>query len=100
MEYVWVVKKNADFTEGRGPMRLHKIFAHESDARHWIMDQQGIYGSKQGVSSVGSNNYNGYSIEKFYVIPDIQELERAAERKKEIAAQIKELQEEFDALKV
>ena len=62
---VFVVLKNADFTEGRGPMLFHKVFATKKAAHDYIMDQEGIYGSKQGVSSYG---YNGYNIREVDVI--------------------------------
>lgn len=67
---VYVVLKNSDFTEGRGPMRFHKIFHNELDAHRYIMTQKGIYGSPQGYSQhFGTNvhggayvslSYNGY----------------------------------------
>lgn len=53
----WLVKKNADFTEGRGPMHFHKLFYHIEDAFNYIMKQDGVYGSVQRT-----NNYSGISI--------------------------------------
>jgi hypothetical protein len=55
--HVVIVTKNADFTEGRGPMNFHKVFWYLSDAIDYIMTQAGIYGSTQGAS-----NYAGVSI--------------------------------------
>lgn len=54
---VWAVMKNADFTEGRGPMHLHKLYKNFDDAVSYVMGQSGIYGSTQGV-----HNYPGISI--------------------------------------
>lgn len=78
MNTVAIVTKNSDFTEGRGPMVFHKVFRSLQDAHDYVMQQSGIYGSKQKFScyfgcSVGksvdlsqmlyaSMNYNGYSI--------------------------------------
>ena len=69
---VFVVLKNADFNEGRGPMLLHKMFASYKDALEYIAKQQGVYGSKQyknimyGIDIYGKGycieSFNGYSI--------------------------------------
>lgn len=53
----WLVLKNGDFTEGRGPMHFHKLFHDLKDAFNYIMKQDGIYGSGQRT-----NNYSGVSI--------------------------------------
>lgn len=70
---VAVVTRNDDFTEGRGPMRVHKVFKNPNDAHHYVMKQGGIYGSPQrcqlsfGVNVngelYGSIDYNGYDID-------------------------------------
>lgn len=68
MKKVYVVNKNADFTEGRGPMLLHRVFSTFSKAEDYIMAQEGIFGSAQrkgGQSRLfGSTftHYNGYQI--------------------------------------
>lgn len=72
-KYVVAVLKNADFIEGRGPMVLDKIFDTHTRAHEYIMNQDGIYGSKQGISANAGVNvhgeayaynlYNGYEIE-------------------------------------
>lgn len=71
-KYVFVVLKNADFTEGRGPMRLHKIFKTLDNAISYILAQNGVYGSKQYMAiqyGVNINKepflytyFNGYDI--------------------------------------
>jgi hypothetical protein len=55
--YVVVVTKNADFTEGRGPMVFDKVFTGVDSAVEYIKNQSGIYGSQQG-----SSNYSGVNI--------------------------------------
>jgi hypothetical protein len=70
---VYVVLKNRDFTEGRGPMCLHKVFKNIFDAEEYISQQKGIYGSEQNrYINVGTNinnkvyasvYHNGYDIE-------------------------------------
>lgn len=71
-DYMAVVLKNADFTEGNGPMVFHKLFKYPEDAHDYVMSQEGIYGSEQyhqisyGINSVGElyhiQFYNGYNI--------------------------------------
>ena len=101
MENVWIVKKNADFIEGRGPMMMHLIFSKFDDAHKWVMAQSGIYGSQQRQergSGSGRWDYNGYSITKYKVYDSADSLLEAKERKKEIENQIKDLKEELGSL--
>lgn len=74
MEKVFVVLKNADFTEGRGPMLLHAIFSKFKDAEDYILAQPGIMGSPQNIQEnaylLGDTltwSYNGYKIEQWKV---------------------------------
>jgi len=72
---IFLVLKNADFTEGRGPMIPIKAFNQGNKAHEFIMQQSGIYGSTQKLKiSFGVNihgglysiiNYNGYEIKEF-----------------------------------
>lgn len=74
---VWCVMKNADFTEGRGPMQLHKIFKDIHDAVNYILSQEGIYGSRQycrfnhGINVEGMlyayHSFNGYDLKPMIV---------------------------------
>lgn len=71
----FIVMKNTDFTEGRGPMRPHAFYRRHHNAHNFVMRQQGIYGSAQycnvrfGLNvygdTYGSRNYNGYDIIPF-----------------------------------
>lgn len=71
-DVVWLVMKNADFTEGRGPMSPHRLYLMWSHAVAYVLAQDGIYGSRQGIEtyagvSVNGNAYcvsgfNGYDI--------------------------------------
>lgn len=71
----WVISKNVDFTEGRGPMVFHAAYQNFDDAVEYIMEQDGIYGSRQGADnfpgiSVKGNAYvvsgfNGYDLKPF-----------------------------------
>ncbi|QIG73783.1 hypothetical protein PP935_gp008 [Rhizobium phage RHph_N34] len=56
---VFAVLKNADFTEGRGPMLLDKIFKDYIDADEYVMGQIGIYGSKQYRNPYAGINIDG-----------------------------------------
>lgn len=74
----FLVMKNADFTEGRGPMDPHKAFRSYDDAYNYIMSQAGVYGSPQRQSIryglnvynqfYGSVDFNGYSIKTLEVL--------------------------------
>lgn len=64
---VYVILKNSDFTEGRGPMVLHKIKKTEKSAVDYVMSQEGIFGSKQEesryiFSTENIRYFNGYDI--------------------------------------
>lgn len=77
-DVVWVVMKNSDFTEGRGPMRVHRIFYYLYEAVDFVLSQDGIYGSKQsirnycGISVSGKpfviSSFNGFEINPHQVI--------------------------------
>lgn len=58
MTTVAIVLKNADFTEGRGPMVFDKVFDTVEHAEAYIATQPGIYGSKQGKGAYGWNGYD------------------------------------------
>lgn len=63
---VYVVLKNSDFNEGRGPMRFYKVFEKFEDAEKHVMKQSGIFGSEQykyeDLSKNDRSVYNGYEI--------------------------------------
>lgn len=71
-EFVALVLRNGDFTEGNGPMIPEKIFKNPDHAHGYVMCNDGIYGSNQyrqifyGVSIKGTLycfiSYNGYKI--------------------------------------
>lgn len=78
-ESCFVVLKNSDFTEGRGPMVVDKIFKSIVSAEEYVSAQSGIYGSKQyrsthfGVNINGVfyaiTSHNGYEIKKLDILP-------------------------------
>ena len=73
----YLVLRNADFTEGRGPMIPIEVFRNANEAHNFIMAKQGIYGSPQnhsisfGVSVKGNLycmiNYNGFDIKEIII---------------------------------
>ena len=75
--HVWVITKNQDFTEGRGPMLTHRICKNLQDAIDYIFCQPGIYGSEQRLSNYSGINikgtpyfyssFNGYDLIPFKV---------------------------------
>jgi hypothetical protein len=98
MTDVYLILKNADFTEGRGPMLTHMIVDSFETAHDYIMKQSGIYGSSQGenLSFRGTNYryYNGYEVKKLPVmtLKDIM-------HKNEIEHEIKILENKIKELK-
>lgn len=72
-EHVAAVLRNADFTEGRGPMLLDKVFSDLPAAERYIAGNEGIYGSPQrrelylGINITSTLfarlHWNGYTIE-------------------------------------
>lgn len=78
MEKVYIVMKNADFTEGRGPMLLHSLWEDGEDAIGYIQKQQGIFGSIQKVERNKYGKYaycNGYEIQEKFVISKGSDIE-------------------------
>lgn len=65
MTQVFIVTKNTDFIEGRGPMIFNRVFDTFEAAEFYVLNQYGISGSKQGPSGYGTETiitYNGYDI--------------------------------------
>lgn len=56
-DVIFLVNRNSDFTEGRGPMIFDSAFKNIDDAVEYILGKQGL-GSKQSAQ-----NYPGISIE-------------------------------------
>ena len=56
---IFMVEKNSDFTEGRGPMRFDSAYYTFDDAVEYILRQDGIYGTPQGVSNRPGINIHG-----------------------------------------
>ena len=62
---VTVILRNADFTEGRGPMMLHAIYDNLEAARTYIRSQKGIYRSPQYAEPKvygNTESWNGFNI--------------------------------------
>lgn len=105
---IYVVLKNADFTEGRGPMLYHAVFRNKEHAVNYIMDQDGIFGSTQNSTPSSRTNaagtmheyYNGYTLLTTPVIENYDS-SKVAETEillKEKQEQIKKLTDEMNAL--
>ncbi len=77
-KYCFVVLKNSDFTEGRGPMKLDCVFVSKTEAEKYVASQSGIYGSEQyREENIGNDiygtmyysiYYNGYDIKKMEIL--------------------------------
>lgn len=103
---VYVVLINADFTEGRGPMKFHKVFDTLDTARTYVMSQKGIFGSDQKehhYSWTGKDkwSFNGYEIHLAPLLTSQdaslinerrQQIEKLKEQQITIEKQIKDLE--------
>lgn len=100
MQRVYIVLKNADFTEGRGPMLYDRTFKSESLANEYIMSKKGIFGSKQEYypkySSPIRAVYNGYDMILAEVLESLISPEELKDLKKE-KAQLEQRIAEIDA---
>lgn len=98
MQTIAIVKKNADFTEGTGPMLFHKAFTTFEIAHKYIMAQPGIYGSSQynNPNRTGTNYwYNGYSID---IVP-LEDSIISKEDMKELEKELKEITQRQEQIK-
>ncbi len=75
LEQVFIILKNSDFTEGRGPMLFDRVFDTFFAADQYVMGQSGIFGSEQcrderTVLDAKSSRwpYNGFYIQEANVL--------------------------------
>jgi hypothetical protein len=80
---VFIVEKCSNFTDGNGPMFVHRIFENLEDARNYIMQCDGIFGSEQCMhrsrrldNGLLRETWNGYDISEYDVIPKQPEPEK------------------------
>lgn len=90
---VYIVKKNNDFTEGRGPMLVDKIFANQADAHNYVNDQ----GSPYGDDPIKGG---WYSINPIEVVQeyDPELVHKMREKIESLQAEKKEIEKELKAL--
>lgn len=64
MKLVYIVMRNADQQEGRGPMLVHSVYGKLKKAQEFVEAQPGIYGSKQRLEYADDEtwSYNGWAI--------------------------------------
>ena len=80
MTKIAIVTKNADFTEGRGPMIFHRAYDSYDASVAYIQTQRGIYGSEQYKTATAMNldnsHFNGYAVEMVELLsgPTMKEL--------------------------
>lgn len=65
----YIVNKNADFQEGRGPMYFLAAYRSKAKALSFILGKEGIFGSRQITTphttkdgNVLIESYNGYDL--------------------------------------
>ena len=80
---IYIVEKRSNFIDGYGPMNIHRVFENLEDARNYIMECDGIFGSEQHMSDSYKNKegllretWNGYNIAEWDVIPKQPEHEK------------------------
>lgn len=105
MKKIYVVLRNADFTEGRGPMLFHAAFTSGEEAIKYVANQFGIFGSAQHVERNKYNHYayaNGYQIDEVVLHDNaeaIEENERRIAKDKALAKLTKEEQQLLGLIK-
>lgn len=79
---IYIVEKCSNFTDGYGPMNIHRVFENLEDARNYIMECDGIFGSEQHREDTYKKDgllretWNGYNIAEWDVIPKQPEPEK------------------------
>lgn len=91
---VYVVLKNADFTEGRGPMVFNKIFANQEDAKQYAFDNLNPYGNPDPIRQGFAQIVPAQVVEAY----DHELVTKKKEEKKRLQDQIKELNKQLDAI--
>ena len=99
MQKVYIIQRNADFTEGRGPMLYDRTFNSLELAEEFIMSKKGIMGTPQKYSPSYSypsiyREYNGYRIIIAEVLDSLisqEELELLKLEKQELEQRIAEI---------
>lgn len=80
---VWLVYKNSDTTEGRGPMVLDCIFHYRADAAAYIDQKPGIMGRKGKWSE---EEYGDLQIKEMDVFESFSNMEEIVKAKSKAAA--------------
>lgn len=84
MEKIYIVFKNADFVEGRGPMQFHMAFSDGEEAIKYVKVKPGIF----GLQKVERNKYglfacaNGYEINEVYLYDTVSSYEEIQNQEK------------------
>lgn len=97
---IFMVLKNADFTEGRGPMFTDILCDSFATAETYVMGKEGIFGLRQErsehISKDGQWHYNGYEIQRMPIHTAKSLFDKAARavKIKELTAQIENLRAE------
>ena len=80
---IFIVEKCSNFTDSSGPMFIHRIFENLEDARNYVMQCGGIFGSEQCMHDSYRNSdgllreyWNGYDISEYQVVPKQPEFEK------------------------
>lgn len=79
---VWATYRNADMTEGRGPMLLDKVFTKEEDAHAYTMTKDGVFGRKP--ADFGKTSWDGMGDWKVEPIVVLDGLDDANEHDYEV----------------
>jgi hypothetical protein len=61
---IYLTYRNADMTEGRGPMVVDKAFLHKEDANNYIDDQPGCMGRRAKWSNA---KYGDWEVKEILV---------------------------------
>jgi hypothetical protein len=70
MDKIFLAYRNADTTEGRGPMVIDKAFRHRNDALSYIDDKPGVMGR---TAKWSQEKYGDWKVEEIVVYSNLTE---------------------------
>lgn len=69
---VWATYKNADMTEGKGPMVMDKVFLERKDADEYLLQQEGVFGRRPSPE-LGWQGMGDWKVEPLFIMEHLQD---------------------------
>ncbi len=97
-KYMYGVYKNADMTEGRGPMIPVAFFTTTELAMDFCESKRGIMGREAPSGNWAKEKYGDWEVRPILLCDSLEAVEEVAKRKKELRETIDKAQAELDSL--